>query len=832
MKFTLNWLKDYLETDASLHDISAKLTAIGLEVESVTDHAQKLKDFIVAEIKTASPHPNASKLQVCSVFDGKETRQIVCGAANARAGLKVVLAREGVYIPGSGITIKKTKIRDVESNGMLCSSEELGIAGDSEGIVELPANATPGAPAAPALGLNDAVIEIAITPNRGDCLGVYGIARDLAATGIGKLKPIIIPQSPISSPQSPIAVSILTPHCTHFVGCHIKGVKNTLSPVWLQHRLSAIGLKPISALVDITNYISFTYGRPLHVFDAAKLQGNLCARNAKEGEKIKALNDKEYTLDSSMMVIADEKKALGIAGIMGGIETGCTESTTEVFVESAWFEPVNIAQTGRALEIISDARYRFERGTDPEFVRAGAEIAVSMILEICGGTASEPTEVRTNTYTPREVSFSLAKIEALTGVAVESAKAKHILESLGFSISSVPPACGGIQGGISPTHGANDFLKKKIEAPLPSPASGGGEDCWCVTIPSWRADVQFEADLVEEVVRIVGYDAIPNTPLPNIVGQKPTQNANDVRAASARKALAARGYLEACTYSFLSEKEAAAFGGSNLKLKNPISADLAVMRPSLLPNLLAAAKRNQFKGEANVALSEIGLTYQTAEPTGQTLIAGGVRVGQVEETIFNNGNTSTKQRFVDAYDAKADVFYALEQLGINTSQIKLVATPPAHYHPGRAALITLGGKVQLGVFGELHPNIIKMYELTGTAVGFELNLMNIPEARKKAKPALTLSEFHPISRDFAFTMKRDVPADTLLKAVTNVDKQLITHAEVFDVYMGKEMVGDEKSIAIRIRIEPRERTLTDAEIQAISTKVVDAAKPLGALLRT
>jgi phenylalanyl-tRNA synthetase beta chain len=793
MKFTLNWLKDFLETDASLLEISTKLTAIGLEVESISNPEAALKAFTVAKILSAEKHPEADKLQVCKVHADVGELQIVCGAPNARAGLYVALAKEGTFIPKGEFTIKKTKIRGVESNGMLCSFEELGIDGDSAGIIELP-EAPIGGSVAAALGLNDAVIEIAITPNRGDCLGVYGIARDLAAAGVGTLKDLGF-RIQDSGVVSPITVSTLTPNCTHFVGCHITGVKNQPSPAWLQQRLSAIGLKPISALVDITNYICFTYGRPLHVFDAAKLQGNLCARAAKDGEKIKALNDKEYTLKSDMTVIADDQKALGIAGIMGGLETGCTLETTDVFLESAWFDPINIATTGRALDILSDARYRFERGTDPEFVRKGAEIAVQMIVEICGGTPSVFVETRTSTHQPRQIGFSPNKIEALSGVVVDSAKAKTILSVLGFDVKE---------------HGKD----------------------WGVTVPSWRPDVQFEADLVEEVVRIVGYNSIPNTPLPNAASyQAPTQHSGDVRASAARKVLANRGYLEACTFSFISEKEAAMFGGGALKLQNPISADLAVMRPSLLPNLLAAAKRNQFRGVANVELCEVGLTFQDITPSGQTLVAAGINVGQVEESGFNAGNLAMKPRPYDAYDAKASAFAVLEQLGVNTAQVRLVATPPAHYHPGRASLITLGGKIQLGVFGELHPSIVKEYDLTGGAVGFELNLMNIPEARKKAKPALVLNELQPISRDFAFTMKRDVSADALIKAAMNADKALITQAEVFDVYMGKGMAENEKSIAIRLRIEPRERTLTDAEIQAIGTKVVDAAKAIGAVLR-
>ncbi len=794
MKFTLRWLKDYLETDASLHEISTRLTAIGLEVESLTDPSEKLKDFIVAEIKTAQPHPNASKLQVCSVFDGKDTRQIVCGALNARAGLKVVLAREGVHIPGSGITIKKTKIRDVESNGMLCSAEELGIPGKSEGIAELSNEAVPGTPAAAALGMDDAVIDIAVTPNRGDCLSVYGIARDLAAAGVGSLKPLRRCEPDATRPPSAVTVSILTPQCTHFVGCYIAGVSNRPSPAWMQQRLQAIGLRPISALVDITNYLCFSMGRPLHVFDANRLDGNLCVRAATEGETLHALNDKHYTLSSGMTVIADEKKALSIAGIIGGMQSGCTMDTTDVYLESAWFEPISIAHTGRGLDILSDARYRFERGTDPECVRTVAELAVAMIVELCGGMPSACVEVRTRPYTPKRIVFSPSHIQALSGVVVDAAHANARLTALGCEVQ--------VEG-----------------------------EAWQVSVPSWRPDISCAADLVEEVVRLVGYDAIPSTPLP--AGHKPpVPLLAHVRTAAAKNALVQRGYLEACSYAFLSAQEAEVFGGGALRLQNPISEDLAVMRPSLLPNLLRAARDNLYRKAPRVDLCEVALTYHPHIAANQRLEAAAVRVGQGEETSFSGCNFSINPRSYDAFDAKADAFFVLEKLGVNTSQIKCISTAPSYYHPGRSSLITLGGKVVLGAFGELHPNIVRLYDLTGGAVGMEIYLEALPEPRaKKAKPPLIRSELQPVSRDFAFTMARTTPAETLVKALLAVEKQLITAVDVFDVYTGKSAAEEHASIAIRVTLTPREKTLTDAEIQAISEKLIHAAGTVGATLR-
>lgn len=799
MKFTLSWLKDYLDTDASLVDISAALTALGLEVEAVDDPAQRLKAFTVAKILEAQRHPEADKLQVCKVLSDVGELQIVCGAPNARAGLFVALAKEGAYIPGSDFTIKKTKIRGQESNGMLCSFAELALEGDSAGIIELP-EAPIGSSVAAALRLDDAVIDIAITPNRGDCLGVYGIARDLAAAGLGILRHPVggiaaaqdlvqlgkDPAQKQSFSQDYITVATHSPNCSQFVGCYVKGVKNGPSPAWLQARLSAIGLKPISAVVDVTNYISYSFARPLHVFDAAKIQGNLCARDARDGETLHALNDKTYTLKSGMTVIADDAQALGIAGIMGGLASGCTEETQDVFIESAQFDAVNIATTGRALEILSDARYRFERGTDPQFVRRGAEIAAAMIIEFCGGQASELV-VAGAPSAPRQIGFQPARVAALSGVEVSQARMSEVLSKLGFAIEE------------------------------------RGDD-WILGVPSWRPDIDGEADIVEEIVRVVGYAEIPALRLPRASISKRA----DDRAGLARKALVNLGFLDSCSFSFVSETQASAFGGAVHRLQNPISADLSAMRPSVLPSLLAAASRNLAKGQGACRLSEVGLSFGET----QRSCAAGVMVGDVEEVSFAGELMSKKSRAVDAFDAKAAALAVLEALGVNPAQVMLVNTPPAHFHPGRAALITLGGKVQLGVFGELHPTVLKAFDVDAPAVGFELWLENVPEAKKgKAKPALKLPELQALSRDFAFIMKKETSADSLLKAVEKVDKQLIVGAEVFDVYAGKGVDAGEKSMAISITLQPKEKALTDEEIQALSTKVIQAAQSVGARLR-
>jgi len=787
MKFTLSWLKDHLDTSATLDQITDTLTAIGLEVEQVIDHAAALKPFIVAEIAEAAPHPNADKLRVCKVNDGKGIRQVVCGAPNARAGIKVVLATEGVKIPGNGLTIKKTSIRSVESNGMLCSAGELGMSEDSGGIIELPTNAVVGESIVGVLGLEDPVIDIAITPNRADCLGVYGVARDLAAAGLGTLKAARNTQHSAHF-KSSIAVKLETPACPLFIGVHIKGVKNGPSPEWLQHKLKAIGLRPISTLVDITNYMTFTYGRPLHVFDAAKLRGNITVRSAKDSEKLQALNDKEYTLSAGMIAVCDDSGVVGLGGVIGGTSTGCSFETTEVFLEAALFDPISIASTGRTLAIDSDARYRFERGVDPAFVKTGAEIAVAMIVELCSGSASELIIAGSEPKWQRSITFDTKKVESLGGIHLGKEQIVTILSKLGCVIADNT-----------------------------------------VTPPSWRADIHGEADLVEEVLRIARYDTIVSAALPSLsvkaVASPPAQ-----RISLVRRNLAAHGMTEICSWAFVSQAQAKQFGGTNdsLILLNPISADLDTMRPSLLPGLISAASRNAARGFADLALFEIGNVFENATPQGQKSMAAGIRSGHA--VLRNHFKT---ERNVDGFDAKADLFAVLETAGLNPPKLHIDRAVPAWYHPMRSGRISLGGKVTLGFFGEIHPLILQSFQIENTLVGFEtfLDAIPLPKAKGTAKPLLVVSNFQAVERDFAFVADEKAAASDIIKAIEGAEKMLIQSVSIFDVYAGKGVKTGKKSIAISVTLQASDRTLTEQEIDAAAQKIMIAATALGLTLR-
>ncbi|MDE3015677.1 MAG: phenylalanine--tRNA ligase subunit beta [Pseudomonadota bacterium] len=801
MKFTLSWLKDHLDTTASLDEIAATLTAIGLEVESVADRARALKDFTVAKILSAEKHPQADKLQVCRVESDAGELQIVCGAPNARAGLRVALAKEGAVIPHGGMVIKKTKIRGVESNGMLCSAAELGLGAGGDGIIELPETAKTGQSVVDVLGLNDPVIDIAVTPNRADCLGVRGIARDLAAAGLGKLKEASgagcpAPDkknasdtrrpSPVTFP-SPISITIATSHCPQFIGCFIKGVKNGASPEWLRKRLEAIGQKSISALVDITNYVTIDLGRPLHVFDAAKLRGGITVRAAREGEKLKALNGREYILREGMTVVADEGGALSLGGIIGGESTGCGEATTDVFLEVALFDPAHIARTGRTLDILSDARYRFERGVDPAFVEDGARIATRMIQELCGGEASQLARAGKTPEWKRRISFHPKRVETLGGVAINAGECDRILAALGFEKS-----------------GAN------------------------IIPPSWRGDVEGEADAVEEVLRIYGYDHIPPAPLPGASRQA----SSATPAQTARKRLASRGMLECCNWSFISATQAKLFGGNNpaLKLLNPISADLDAMRPSLLPGLLEAAKRNTHRGYSDNALFEAGIQFHDVTPDGQRMMAAGVRAGNCTERQYKDGLFHNHERAVDAFDAKTDALAVLQALG--APKCSITADPPPWYHPGRSGALTLG-KTVLGYFGEVHPGLLATFDLE-KAAAFEIFLDAIPAPRAggRAKPPIKLSNFPAVGRDFAFTVDEKIPAAEMVAALAKADQTLITGVSIFDVYTGKGIEPGKKSVAVKVTLQSFDRTLSEQEIAAVSQAVVGAAqKGFGGRLR-
>lgn len=784
MKFTLSWLKDHLDTNAPLAAIAERLTAIGLEVESVTDNSAALKPFTVAKILHAEKHPEADKLRVCKVESDVGELQIVCGAPNARAGIYVALAKEGAVIPANGMVIKKTKIRGVESNGMLCSFDELALDGEGDGIIELP-EAKIGESIVKVLGLDDPVIDVAITPNRGDALGVRGIARDLAAAGLGKLKPL--PDAAFGgNGASPVSVSITSAGCYQFFGAYIKGVKNGESPDWMKKRLAAIGQKSISALVDITNYITIDLGRPLHVYDAKKLTGNIVVRDAHAGEKLAALNDKEYTLQSGMCAIADDSGVIGLGGIIGGATTGCDETTTDVFLECALFDPASIAKTGRSLALDTDARYRFERGVDAAFVETGAKHAIALIKQLCGGESSELVISGKQPAWERNIVLDIERIESLGGVPISKDRATQILQALGFSCTS-----------------ANGHHLK-------------------VTPPSWRADIDGEADLIEEILRIEGYDSIPSTPLPKLptIG-KPVLNTVQQRTHLAKRLLVSRGFLEACTFSFISHKQAIAFGGGSeaLQLANPISEDLSDMRPSLLPNLLEAAKKNTFRGFKNLNLSEVGLQYADKN---QRMVAAGIRVGSKTQLVHGE-QFQTHEPPYDAFDAKTDALAVLQTLGLNKCEITTGA--PAWYHPGRCGALTLGGKIILGYFGEIHPATLAQYDMDSAAVGFEIFLDAIPEPRSKgkAKSILKLSDFQAVERDFAFVVDSAVTAAQIVKTLAGADKNLITDITIFDVYSGKGVPDGKKSVAVKVTLQAADRTLSEPDIAAVSKAIVDAA---------
>ncbi|MBM3565707.1 MAG: phenylalanine--tRNA ligase subunit beta [Alphaproteobacteria bacterium] len=800
MKFTLGWLKDHLDTTASLGALTATLTQIGLEIEGIADPAQAFKDFVVARIEDAKQHPNADRLRVCMVNTGKETLQVVCGAPNARAGLVGVFAPSGSFVPGTGIQLKKAAIRGVNSNGMMLSMRELGLSDEHDGIIELAGNSAPGSPAADALGLADPMIDVAVTPNRGDCLGVRGIARDLAAAGLGALKPLKRDAQP-GKYKSPIGVKLDFPDarknaCAYFVGRHIRGVRNGDSPKWLQDRLKAIGLRPISALVDITNLVTFDLARPLHVFDAAKLKGDVCARLGRAGEKLAALNGKTYELDGEMTVIADQANALALGGIIGGEASGCTATTTDVFVESAWFDPVRTAATGRRLEIVSDARYRFERGIDPAFLKDGMEIATRLIIELCGGEASEVVSAGQEPAWRRTIGLRPERVRTLAGLDLSAADIERILKALGFEIARE----------------GNNFK---------------------VTPPSWRADIVGEACLVEEVARIHGYDKIPATPLPRAtympgVALTPSQR----RRAAVRRTLAGRSLVEAVTFSFLPAAQAALFGGGaeELKLVNPISSDLDAMRPSLLPNLIAAAARNAARGIADAALFEVGPRYAGAAADQQSFAAAGVRTG-----VYQDRSWAAPARAVDVFDAKADALAALAALDVPAARLQTFRAAPGWYHPGRSGALGFRPKAVLAYFGEINPRVLKAMDAKGPVAAFEIVLDALPAAKKEkgaARALLNLSAFQPLSRDFAFVVDKSVAAEAVVRAAMGADKDLIAGASVFDVFSGKGLPPGKKSVAIGVTLQPADKTLTDAEIEAVAAKIVAAvAKATGAALR-
>ncbi|KAA5604212.1 phenylalanine--tRNA ligase subunit beta [Roseospira marina] len=802
MKFTLSWLKEHLETDAPLEAITDRLTMLGLEVEGVTDLRSTLAPFTVAEVLTAEKHPDADKLRLCTVRTGTEGEadlQIICGAPNARAGIKVVLARPGTTIPESGQVLKVGKIRGVESRGMMCSSRELGLGDDHSGIIELPADTPLGVSITEVLPL-DPMIDIAITPNRPDCLGVRGVARDLAASGLGTLKPLTIEPVP-GTFDSPVRVTLGPDEadrdaCPQYVARYIRGVKNGESPQWVKDRLTAIGLRPISALVDVTNLITYEYGRPLHVFDADKLTGDIQPRLATAGATIAALDDKDYTLSAEDVAICDDAGPQGIGGIMGGRDTGCTAETVNVVLESALFDPRRIAATGRRLGIDSDARYRFDRGVDPESAIPGTEAATRLILDWCGGEASHLVVAGAPPAWRTEISLDPLQVLRLCGLRLDTAQCRRILEALGCEVLA------------EDAYGVLTVLR-----------------------PSWRPDISDEHDLVEEVARIHGFNRIPRISLPRDPMPTPVLTGAQVRRVAARRALAARGLSESVTWSFQPKAHAEAFGGGlpALDLANPISSDLDAMRPSILPNLATAAQRNADRGVPNAALFEVGPQFHGGEPGEQQMVAAGVRVGQSGPRHWD-----THPRTVDAYDAKADALAALTAAGAPVGNLQTVAEAPAWYHPGRSGTLKLGPKV-LARFGELHPGVLKTLDVKGPVAAFEVFLEAVPEPKAKptkARPLLNASPFQPVERDFAFLVNADVSAETLVRAAKGADKALIADVAVFDVYQGERLEPGKTSVALCVTLQPTERTLTDEDIEAVTKKIVAAVvKATGGELR-
>jgi len=783
MKFTLSWLKEHLETGASPEEIANTLTSLGLEVEKMENRAKDLEPFIIAEILAAEKHPAADKLQLCKVNTGKEILQIVCGAANARSGLKVVLAPVGSIIPANDMQIKAAKIRGVESNGMLCSSEELALPGNSEGIIELAGDAPVGKKFAEYAELNDTVFEIAITPNRGDSLGVRGIARDLAAKGLGKLKPLKTTEIR-GKFSSPIKVSIENNTlCPLFVGRYFKNVKNYESPEWLKKRLISIGLKPISALVDITNFICHDLSRPLHVYDAKKLRGNIHVREISAPDNFRALDDKTYNLAAKTLVIADDSAPVALAGVMGGKDSGCDFNTTEVFLETAIFDSAAVAKTGRQTMINFDSRYRFERGLDHNFARMGAEIASRMILEICGGEASVLEITGTEKNPSKKISFDMQKVKELGGVTIEDKKIISIFEALGFTVKK---------------------------------ARNGLE----VSIPSWRNDISNSADLVEEILRVNGYETIPTVPLPVVT----TRISEPSSLSHMRHTLAARGMLEVVTFSFMSSEEAKNFTSTSKKmtLLNPISSDLDFMRPSIIPNLLEAAKRNIARDYLNLALFEVGPQFSDST---QQMVAAGARVGENHKK-----NIYQDSRFVDFFDVKADVLALLPE-NIDRTTLEILPDAPKYYHPGKSAVLKSGKNI-LAVFGELHPAVLAKMKIDPPVAAFEIYLENLPMKKPTGKPNYQPSNFQAVERDFAFIFDDKALWGDVKKAVKAVDKEMIEEVWLFDKYTGKGIADGKKSLAFLVKLQPKDHTLEMPEIEAISQKIIGAVTKLGGQLRS
>jgi phenylalanyl-tRNA synthetase beta chain len=796
MKFTLSWLKDHLDTSASLEALTAQLSAAGLEVESVEDAGTRLAPFTIARVIAAKPHPNADRLRVCTLDTGTGLVEVVCGAPNAKTGMIGVFAPVGSRIPATNAVLERRPVRGVTSNGMLLSERELGLSESHEGVIELGqelARAV-GRRYAEVMGLADPVIEVKLTPNRPDCTGVRGIARDLAAAGLGTLREDK-PPSVAGTFDCPIDIELdFPPHartaCPCFAGRYIAGVDNGDAPAWLQQRLKAVGLRPINALVDVTNYICLDRGRPLHVYDADKLTGTIRARLGRKGETFFGLDGHSHEADETMCVIADDAAALGFGGILGGAATGCTHATRNVLIESAYFDPLRTAATGRKTGIASDARYRFERGVDPAYILPGLDLAAAMMVAAVGGRASKAKVTGAPPLTQKRIDFDFRRVAKLAGLALPEGQIRGTLQGLGFTVE-------------------------------------GSATAAKVTVPSWRPDIGGAADLVEEVVRIAGFDKISSVAMARTSGvARPVLTAEQRRVRRARRALAARGLTEAVTWSFIPRIAAETFGGGGdrLQLANPISSEMASMRPSLLPGLLAAVKRNRNRGFADLALFEVGQAYRDDEPSGQFTAASGVRAGAALLTGGGRHWADESKREANAFDAKGDVVALLAELSFDATKARLTRDAPAWFHPGRSAGMRLGPTTVLAHFGELHPDALAVVGLEGPVAAFEVFLAHLPTERRRSprRAALRAEALLPVRRDFAFVLDSDVPAGDVVRAALGADKTAIAGVNVFDLFEGSNLGAGKKSLALEVTLQPTEKTLTDAEIEAIAARIIAA----------
>jgi phenylalanyl-tRNA synthetase beta chain len=820
MKFTLSWLKTHLETDASLEEITDTLTRIGLELEGVSNRGAALAAFRIAHVIEALPHPNADRLRACKVDAGDGIVSVVCGAPNAHTGMKAVFAAPGTHIPGLNMTLKVGEIRGVVSAGMLLSAKEMGLGEDHSGIIELPADAPTGVSYAHFAGLDDPVIDISVTPNRGDCFSVRGVARDLAAAGLGTLKPFapaVVPAVFDGGPRWEIA---FPEACPWIIGRTIRGIRNSPSPKWLQDRLTFIGLRPINALVDVTNFFTVDLGRPLHVFDVARLSGDVLTLRRGAGETMRALNGKDYTAEPEDCVIADAAGVQSIAGVIGGEATGCDESTTTVFVECALFDPVRIALTGRRHQIVSDARQRFERGIDPTLLPSAIEAATALILELCGGEPGTVTSAGGEPHWQRDASLRFERIASVGGSDIGADEAVVSLEHLGFAVRSRDAAA--VTVAVPPWR--NDVAAPMVldQSPTLDPAKAEKAAEGCIAIEA-------ENDLIEEVLRLRGLDAVPAVSLPR---ESPvpatTLTPRQQRTALARRTLAAAGLMECVTFSFMERSEAERFGDvpAELRLSNPIASDLDQLRPTPLATLALAAKRNAARGYPDSALFEIGPSFAVDAPEGQKLVASGLRCGATPRSWL------TPQRAVDEMDAKGDLWALLGAVGVSLESLQVTAEAPGFLHPGRSGLVRQGPKTVMGYFGEIHPRLLAALDLPGPMVVFELNLDAVADPKRKKKAAPELPAFQPVRRDFAFLVDTAVPAESVVRAAKGSERGLITAVSLFDVYQGDMLPEGKTSLAIEVTFQPRDRTLTDAEIEAACQKVVAAvAKATGATLR-